>query len=289
MAKRIIKVKDKEISLFVREGEEDYISLTDIALSFDNDTAIHQWIRNKNTVEYLGIWEQLHNPNFKQHEFVTFKNEAGTNRFNLTPKKWIDHTAAVGMLVKAGRYGGGTLAHQDIAIHFCAWLDPTFQLYLVKEIRRLKEDETQRNLEMGEWNLKRTLSKVNYVLHSDAVQKHLIPEKVKNTNFEGLYYASEADLLNIALFSKTAKQWREENPSLKGNIRDDASAAQLLVLSNLESLNAEFIRMGISKELRLAKLNDTAIYQMGVLIHSTELNNLLSNGKQNNGLPPSNA
>ncbi|MFM2267013.1 MAG: hypothetical protein RL757_454 [Bacteroidota bacterium] len=273
--KKTIHVKDTEVTLLSREGGDDYISLTDIALSFDNDTAIHSWMRNKNTVEYIGIWEQLHNPNFKGDAFVTFKNEAGLNRFNLTPKKWIDATDAIGMISKAGRYGGGIFAHQDLAIHFCAWLDATFYLFLVKEFRRLKEEEIQKNLELGDWNLKRTLSKVNYVLHSDAVQKHLIPEKVKNTQFEGIYYASEADLLNIALFGITAKQWREENPEQKGNMRDFATATQLLVLSNLENLNAEFIKMGMKKEIRLEKLNETAIYQMRILIESNEVKKLL--------------
>jgi hypothetical protein len=234
--------------------------------SFDDEFAIYSWMRNKNTVEYIGVWEQIHNPDFKPDEFVTFRNEAGSNAFNLTPKKWIDATNAIGMSVKAGRYGGGTFAHRDIAMHFCAWLSPTFQLFLNKEFQRLKEEEQKRLHLENDWNIKRMLSKVNYRFHSDAVRHHLVPPRVENTKAEGFYFASEADLLNTAIFGISAKQWREQNPEAKGNLRDNASAEQLLVLANLENLNAEFIHQGLSKEERLRRLNEIAIYQMQVLI-----------------------
>lgn len=285
MAKKIILVQGTEITLLPQQDEEDFISLTDIMKGFDDEFAIYSWMRNKNTVEFLGVWEQLHNLDFKGNEFVRFKNEAGANSFNLTPKKWIDATNAIGLTIKSGRYGGGTFAHRDIAINFCYWLSPTFQLYLIKEFQKLKKQEIQDQKQTLEWTIKRTLSKVNYKIHADAVKMHLIPDKIQNTKFEPLYYASEADLLNIALFSMTAKDWRENNPDLKGNMRDSATTEQLLVLANLESLNAEFIKMGLPKEQRLTKLNDVAIYQMQLLINMPTLKTLRTGDEEQKLLP----
>lgn len=276
MAKKTIIVQGSEITLLPRQNEEEYISLTDIMKNFDNEFAIYSWLRNKNTVEFLGVWEQLHNVDFKGNEFVRFKNEAGSNNFNLTPKKWIQETSAIGMTIKAGKYGGGTFAHRDIAINFCYWLSPTFQLYLIKEFQRLKEIETKEKQEALDWNIKRTLAKVNYTIHTDAVKNHLMPIKIQDTKFESVYYATEADVLNLALFGYTAKEWHDINPQTKGNLRDTATTEQLLVLANLENLNAEFIKMGFSKQERLAKLNDIAIYQMQLLVNKTNLGILRS-------------
>lgn len=266
MAKKTIFVKGKEITLLTQGKAEDYVSLTDIMKSFEDEFAIYSWMRNKNTVEYIGTWEQIHNTDFKPEEFLTFWNEAGSNAFNLTPKKWIDATDAIGMSVKAGRYGGGTFAHRDIAMHFCGWLSPTFQLYLNKEFQRLKEEEQKRLHLDADWNIKRMLSKVNYRFHTDAIRHNLIPPRVENTKAEGFYFASEADLLNTAIFGISAKQWREQNPDIKGNLRDNANAEQLLILANLENLNAEFIHQGLSQAERLTRLNEIAIYQMAVLV-----------------------
>jgi len=287
MANKTILVQEKAITLLPQTGnEEDYISLTDIMKSFDDEYAIYSWMRNKNTVEFLGVWEQLHNLGFKGNEFVRFKNEAGANSFNLTPKKWIEATNALGIIIKSGRYGGGTFAHRDIAINFCYWLSPTFQLYLIKEFQRLKEAEAEQQKQSLEWNVRRILSKINYRIHADAVKKHLIPQKMQQTKLEGLYYASEADLLNLALFGMSAKEWREENPTLKGNIRDHATAEQLLILANLENLNAEFIKMNWEKTARFDKLNDVAIYQMELLVGSMSLN-VLKEGDAAPKLPES--
>jgi KilA-N domain len=274
MDKKILIVQGNQITLLPRQSEDAYISLTDIMKNFDNEFAIYSWLRNKNTVEFLGVWEQLHNENFKGNEFVRFKNEAGSNNFNLTPKKWIEQANAIGMVIKAGKYGGGTFAHRDIAINFCSWLSPTFQLYLIKEFQRLKEIETKEKQETLDWSLKRTLAKINYRVHSDAVKTYLIPPKVSETNLEGLYYANEADILNVALFGMTAKEWRETNPNAKGNIRDDATTEQLLVLSNLENINAEFIKSGMDKKERLRRLNETAIHQMGLFMDINPLKQL---------------
>ena len=276
MAKnKTIKVKETEITLLPQKGVEDYISLTDIMKTFEDDFSIYSWMRNKNTVEFIGIWEQLHNPNFKGNEFVTFKNQAGSNNFNLTPKKWIDATDAIGIIVKSGRYGGGTFAHRDIAINFCYWLSPTFQLYLIKEFQRLKEVEAQAQKDALAWNLKRTLAKVNYRIHTDAIKTNLIPARISNNAKQSSFvYASEADLLNVALFGMTAKEWRIANPKASGNIRDHATGEQLLVLANLESHNAEFIKQGLNQEERVHKLNEIAIYQMQVLVNASVLSDL---------------
>ncbi len=270
--KKSITVKGSEIGLLSRKGTEDYISLTDIMKRFDDEFSIYSWMRNKNTVEYIGVWEQLHNPDFKGDEFVTFKNMAGSNNFNLTPKKWKKATNAIGFEVKSGRYGGGTFAHRDIAIHFCSWLSPTFQLYLVKEFQRLKEIESEQENETLGWNLNRTLSKINYRIHTDAIKNTLIPQRIVRES--GLVYASEADLLNIALFNMTAREWKRQNPEKTGNMRDEATTEQLLVLANLEAINAELIRMGLSQNERVSRLNETAIIQMQSLLSSPSLRQL---------------
>ena len=245
--KSIINVKGKEIAI-MQKNNSDFISLTDMVRGFGDDTMIYSWMRNRNTLEFLGIWEQMNNPDFKGNEFVTFKTQAGLNSFNLTPKKWIEATRAIGIISKAGRYGGGTFAHKDLAFEFGSWLSPEFKLYLIKEFQRLKEDENDR-LKLS-WNLQRTLAKVNYKIHTDAIKENLIPLLLtkEKTNF---IYADEADLLNVALFGKTAKQWRIENPKVEGNIRDEATLEQLVVLSNLESINALLIQQGLTQGKRL--------------------------------------
>ena len=258
--KSVIDVQGTAITILSRQ-EEDYISLTDMTKRFGDDALIYSWMRNRNTVEFLGIWEQMHNPDFKGGEFETFRKEAGLNSFHLTPRKWIDATVAIGMQSRAGRYGG-TYAHKDIAFEFGSWLSPEFKLYLIKEFQRLKDDENRR-LSL-EWNLNRTLARLNYRIHTDAIKAHVIPASVtpEQANFA---YASEADMLNVALFGQTAKQWREANPGREGNVRDYASIEQLLVLANLESMNAEFIHMGLSQGERLQRLNDIAIRQLQAL------------------------
>ncbi len=272
MAKKTIIVQGGEIALLPQSGNvEDYISLSDIMKNFDDEFAIYGWMRNRNTIEFLGVWEQLHNPSFNSNEFVRIKNEAGANSFNMTPKKWVEATGAIGIASKTGRYGSGTFAHKDIAINFCYWLSPTFQLYLIQEFQRLKEQEAADHREALDWNLKRTLAKVNYLIHTNAVKMHLIPPRLSGTKHEGIVYASQADILNLALFGLTAKQWREANPRLKGNIRDEATTEQLLVLSNLENLNAHFIKEGLAPDERLHKLNEIAIYQMELLTGSKRL------------------
>jgi hypothetical protein len=271
--KQTITVEGKEIALITND-DSDFISLTDIAKFSDDEPRfiIRNWLSTQNSIAYLGAWETLHNPNFNRAGFRTVKDEFFEKPFSLTPNRWIEATDAIGIRSTSGRYGGGTYAHKDIALNFCYWLSPIFQIYLIKEFQRLKEEESER-LDL-KWNLKRTLAKVNYKIHTDAVKNFLIPQKIQNTKFEGLYYASEADILNLALFSTTAKEWRDANPNLKGNIRDHSTTEQLLVLANLENLNAEFIKMGLPKEERLIKMNDIAIYQMQLLVNTSELNQL---------------
>lgn len=242
--------------------EEDFISLTDMTKKFGDDSLIYSWMRNRNTLEFLGIWEQMHNPDFKGGEFETFKKEAGLNSFHLTPRKWIDATRAIGIQSRAGRYGGGTYAHKDLAFEFGSWLSPEFKLYLIKEFQRLKDDESRR-LSL-DWNLNRTLAKLNYRIHTDAIKARLIPAVV-NSAQASIVYASEADVLNVALFGQTAKQWRDVNPELEGNMREYASVEQLLVLANIEGMNAEFIRMGLPQSERLTRLNEIAIRQIQLL------------------------
>jgi KilA-N domain len=268
MAKKAtIHVQETDISILLG-NEQDYFSLTDIAKRVNPvqpADLIANWMKNRDTIELLEIWEKLHNPNFNLLRLEEVKKEVGLNRFLISPTKWIETTNAIGLVTKSGRYGGGTFAHKDIAMSFCFWISPAFQLLVITEFQRLKAIEAEEKRETLDWNLKRTLAKVNYLVHTDAVKMHLIPPRIAGTNQEGIAYASEADILNLALFGVTAKQWREANPDLKGNIRDHASAEQLLVLINLENLNAHFIKEGLAKDERLVKLNETAIYQLQLL------------------------
>jgi hypothetical protein len=265
-----MKSKDKRATIEVQGAiitvlsfkDENFISLTDMAKKFGDDSLIYSWMRNRNTLEFLGIWEQIHNPGFKGGEFETFRSQAGLNSFHLTPRKWIDATGAIGIQSRAGRHGGGTYAHKDLAFEFGSWLSPEFKLYLIKEFQRLKEDENRR-LSLA-WNLNRTLSKLNYRIHTDAIKAHLIPEAVTPEQV-AITYANEADTLNVALFGRTAKQWRDANPKLEGNMRDYATIEQLLVLANMEAMNAEFIHMGLTQGERLKRLNEIAIRQMRTL------------------------
>jgi hypothetical protein len=254
----------------IRRQEDDYISLTDIAKSRNSersDDLIRNWLRNRNTLELLGIWEQLHNPGFNSVEFDGIKKQAGLNSFTLTPKQWIDQTGAIGIVSKAGRYGG-TYAHSDVAFEFASWISVEFKLYLIKEFQRLKEDENRR-LSLA-WNLNRTLAKINYRIHTDAIQACLIPKEItaKQASFT---YSEEADLLNVALFGQTAREWRDANPGKDGNMRDHASLEQLLVLANLENMNAEFIHMELPQSDRLKRLNLIAIRQMQTLTARTAM------------------
>jgi len=273
MKTRKIHVKGTEIIIF-QQRNDDYISLTDIAKSKNPEDprfVIQNWMKTRYTVDFLGIWERMHNSDFNRVEFDTFINDAGTNAFVLTPQRWIEKTNAIGIISKSGRYGGGTYAHKDIAFEFASWISPEFKLFLIKEFQRLKEDENEK-LKLG-WDLKRNLAKINYQVHTDAVKEHLIPDKISKTQ-AGLVYASEADVLNMALFGMTAKDWRARNPKADGNIRDHASAAQLVCLSNLESLNAEFIRQGLLQPDRLLKLNEIAIVQMKSLADNPSIKRL---------------
>jgi hypothetical protein len=256
--KTIINVQGTAITI-LSQREEDYISLTDMVKHFDGGSAlIEQWLKNKDTVLFLGVWEQIHNPEFNSLEFEGIRNEAGRNSFFLSAKKWVELTNARGLSARAGRYGG-TYAHKDIAFEFGSWLSPEFKLYLIKEFQRLKDDENRR-LSL-EWNLSRTLSRLNYRIHTDAIKTHLIPAAITAEQVR-LTYANEADVLNVAMFSQTAKEWRDTHPDSEGNMRDYADIAQLLVLANLESLNAEFIHMGLTQGERLQKLNEAAIRQL---------------------------
>ncbi len=263
-----IDVQGKVITLF-SENEKDYISLTDMVRDLENGLAlIEKWLRNKNTIEFLGIWEEIYNPNFNSPEFEGIKNQAGLNRFVLSVKQWVNKTNSKGIIAKAGRYGG-TYAHKDIAFEFASWISPKFKLYLVKEFQRLKEQEQK---QLG-WDIKRNLTKINYKIHTDAIQENLIPKKLTSKQIS-IIYATEADILNMALFGKTAKQWRNENPDKKGNIRDYANISQLICLSNLENLNAHFIHEAINQNNRLKKLNLIAIYQMKLLISDKNVDRL---------------
>lgn len=266
MAKlKTITVEEVAINVTTYNNTE-YLSLTDMASKFgEARIVIQNWMRTRSAVEFLGVWEIIHNPDFKRIEFDAFMYEAGSNTFSMSPEKWIEGTNAKGIISKRGRYGGGTFAHQDIALGFCYWLSPPFQLYLIQEFQRLKEQEAKETKQALDWDLKRTLAKVNYRIHTDAVKMHLIPPRITNAKQAGIVYASEADILNAALFGMTAKQWQLQNPTLKGNIRDYATAEQLLVLANLENLNAHLIKEGLAQDERLQKLNEVAIYQMELL------------------------
>ncbi len=266
---KTINVKGSDITV-VQINEHDFISLTDIAKHKTDDTSavIGNWMRNRNTIEFLGIWETLYNPDFKPLEFEGFKNQAGLNAFTLSPQKWVNATNAKGFIVKAGRYGG-TYAHKDIAFKFASWISVEFELYVVKEFQRLKENETKEL----EWDLKRQLTKINYRIHTDAIKENLIP-KYLTVQQISYVYANEADVLNMALFGKTAKQWRDQNPNEKGNIRDYANVSQLVCLANLENLNAVFINEGLKQPDRLVKLNQVAIQQMKILLQDAGLHKL---------------
>ncbi|WP_302965324.1 KilA-N domain-containing protein [Barnesiella intestinihominis] len=255
-----ITVKDTSVTI-ISVNENDYINLTDIAKYKSNDptAVIGNWLRNRNTIEYLGIWESLYNPNFKPLEFEGFKKEAGLNAFTLSPTKWINTTNAIGIISKSGRYGG-TYAHKDIAFKFASWISVEFELYIVKEFQRLKNEEHQ---QLG-WSAKRELSKINYRIHTDAIKQNLIPSEVTLVQ-ANIIYANEADVLNVAMFGMTAKQWREANPELTGNIRDYATINELICLSNMENLNAVFIEQGMPQSKRLVRLNQIAIHQMSIL------------------------
>ena len=253
-----ITVQNTDISV-VKYNEEDYISLTDMAKSQLQEHIIFRWLSLKSTIEYLGEWEMLYNPDFNCTEFGTIKNAAGSNNFVLSVKTWIERTNAIGIRSKAGRYGG-TYAHRDIAYHFGMWISPKFQLLLVKEYQRLKAEEHQ---QLG-WSAKRELSKINYRIHTDAIKQNLIPQEVTPVQ-ANIIYANEADVLNVAMFGMTAKQWREANPELTGNIRDYATINELICLSNMENLNAVFIEQGMPQSKRLVKLNQIAIQQMSIL------------------------
>ena len=265
IVREIIHAKGINIGIYTKDFENEYISLTDIAkYRNDNDPrfVIQNWMRNRNTVEFLAVWEELHNPDFNRVQFEAVRSEAGLNRFVMTPTKWIEQTNAIGIVSKAGRYGGGTYAHSDIAMAFATWISPEFQLYIMKDYRRLKQDENSR-LSL-DWNLNRALSKVNYRIHTDAVKENLIPPELTPEQI-AYTYASEADLLNVALFGQTAKQWKNNNPGKKGNLRDDANLNQLLVLANLESYNAILIEQGKPQSERLILLRNLAIRQMDTL------------------------
>ena len=263
--KEVLHAKGIDISIYTEDYHNEYISLTDIAKYRNEDDSrfvIQNWMRNRNTVEFLGVWESLHNPEFNRVQFEAVKSEAGLNRFVMTPSKWIEQMNAIGMTTKAGRYGGGTYAHSDIAMSFATWISPEFQLYIMKDYRRLKADENSR-LSLG-WNLNREISKLNYRIHTDAIKQNLIPPELTPEQM-AYKYANEADLLNVALFGMTAKKWRDSNKGKKGNIRDYATIQQLLVLANLESYNAVLIGQGKTQGERLRLLRELAIQQLDTL------------------------
>lgn len=263
-AMKKIVVNETEISVMLQANENDYICLTDMARYKDTERTnyiIQNWIRSRSTIEYLGVWEQINNPNFKSIEFDAFKNESGSNSFSLTPKQWIEKTGAIGIISKAGRYGG-TFAHKDVAFNFGMWLSPTFQLYVVKEYQRLKEVES--NPLIQQWDVKRILSKTNYQLHTDAIKENIIPRLSISKAKEYIVYANEADMLNLALFGYTAKDWEDANPELskKLNMRDTASINQLIVLSNMESYNSEMIKNNVPRNVRFSVLHKMAKEQL---------------------------
>ena len=266
-----INVKDTEITV-VQVNNEDYFCLTDMLKAKDGDFFITDWLRNRNTLEYIGIWEQVYNPDFNYGEFAIIKSQSGLNSFKISVKEFVERTNAISLQAKAGRYGG-TYAHKDIAFEFAMWISPEFKIYIVKEFQRLKEEEQK---QLG-WSAKRELAKINYRIHTDAIKQNLIPPELTPAQ-KSFVYADEADMLNVAMFGVTAKQWREANPDLKGNIRDYATINQLICLSNMENLNAVFIGDGLPQNERLEKLNKIAIQQMKVL-ENVEDRKLLTEGK----------
>ena len=278
MAKDLVKTEinviDNKIGI-MRIGDVDYISLTDLARYADAEEPrlpIRDWMRNKEVISYLGLWESMNNKNFKGGEFATFKNEAGSNKFKMSPQKWIKETNAVGIVSKSGRYDGGTFAHPDIAFEFASWLSPEFKLYLIKEFERLKSNEMYQ--QKIEWHANRLLSKLNYVVHTDAVKNYIVPTLTEDQ--KKFVYAEEADVLNVALFGMTAKEWRQENPKLakKGNIRDYTDLLHLVILNNLENTNAEFIKLGMQQSERLISLNNSARNQMEILKNNNGIKEL---------------
>ena len=261
--KDIIHAKGVDIGIYTEDYQNEYLSLTDIARYKSDDPAavIQNWMRGRDVIEFLGLWESLHNPNFNPIEFEGFRNQAGANAFTMSPKKWIDHTNAIGIVSKAGRYGG-TFAHSDIAFEFASWISAEFKLYIIKDYKRLKYDESSR-LSLG-WNLNREVAKLNYRIHTDAIKENLLPPALTPAQI-AFTYASEADMLNVALFGKTARQWADANPSLKGNIRDSATLQQLLVLANMESYNAVLIGQSVLQPERMKLLRELAIQQLHTL------------------------
>ncbi|MEK6845710.1 MAG: KilA-N domain-containing protein [Nanoarchaeota archaeon] len=269
-----INVLGTEITYY-QHKEEDFICLTDMVKNIENGLVlIEKWLRNKNTIEFLGIWEEIYNPQFNSPEFEGIKNQAGLNRFTLSVKQWTEKTNSRGIIAKAGRYGG-TYAHKDIAFEFASWISPQFKLYLIKEFQRLKEQERK---QLG-WDIKRNLAKINYRIHTDAIRENLIPNELKKEQVNQIY-ASEADVLNVALFGRAAKEWRESNPDKEGNIRDYANVSQLVCLSNLENLNALLINERLSQDKRLIKLNQIAIQQMKLLTADKQIKELESKVKR---------
>ncbi|MHB1359792.1 MAG: KilA-N domain-containing protein [Rhodocyclaceae bacterium] len=275
MKNRIINVKGAEVTIATRHGQ-DYISLTDMLKAKDGDFFISDWLRNRNTVEFLGIWESVYNPDFNYGEFATIKSQAGLNSYKISVKEWVEKTNAIGLQATAGRYGG-TYAHKDIAFEFGMWISAEFKIYLIKEFQRLKDEESRAT--SLEWSFQRTLAKVNYKIHTDAIKERLIPPRLTKAQTSAVY-ASEADLLNVALFGITAAQWRQANPDLAGNMRDAATLEQLVVLSNLESINAVLIHQRLSSAERLTQLNAIAITQMRSLVGSDTLKRLSGTGTQ---------
>jgi hypothetical protein len=267
MMKKTIEAKGTEIAIISRNNGDDYISLTDIAKYKNKDDAfivINNWMRLRDTIEFLGLWESLSNLEFKPIEFDRFRQESGYNAFTLSPQKWIKATNAVGIISKSGRYGG-TFAHEDIAFEFASWISAEFKLYVIKDYQRLKESETSQKA--LDWNLSRAISKINYKIHADAIKENLIPHIVSKKQ-QIFTYASEADILNVAMFGITAKEWKEQHPDAIGNIRDSATIQQLIVLSNMESMNTELIKQGITQDQRLSMLNKMAIDQMTSILGS---------------------
>src|SRR3989339_1541427 len=276
MKNRVISVKGAEVTIATRFGQ-DYISLTDMLKAKDGDFFISDWLRNRNTVEFLGIWESVYNPDFNYGEFAIIKSQAGLNSYKISVKEWEEKTNAFGLKATAGRYGG-TYAHKDIAFEFGMWISPEFKIYLIKEFQRLKEEELKH---LG-WDIRRNLTKINYRIHTDAIKENLIPAELSKQQINNLY-ASEADVLNMALFGKTAKEWRDTNPDKKGNIRDYADISQLVCLSNLENLNAHFVNDGLPQNERLVKLNKIAIQQMKLLTDDSGIKKLKDTGTDNKG------
>jgi hypothetical protein len=275
MPKHNLQAQGKTIVVTTSEADNDFISLTDIARFRDFERIEHiiqNWMRNKDTLHFLGIWERINNPHFKHLEFEVFKKEAGFNSFSLTPGRWIGKVNAIGIVSRSGRYGG-TFAHKDIAFEFASWISPEFKLYLIKEFQRLKVEENEKK--SLDWNAKRMLTKINYKIHTDSIKEHIILPQVLTNREVSLVYASEADILNMALFGITAQNWKKLHPNKEGNIRDHADVYQLVCLSNLESINAEFINMNMSQQERILKLNLVAITQMKSLLNNNIIKKLL--------------